>query len=160
MTQNFAKDLVFHGSVGFAPHVVAELRLNHHDRGFDIAAFVVAGKKLIPTLWAGAVKWAKLCLCSECAKLCSSVTSAAVARIARTRHLIPCPTRVSPLVGAVPPAASLWPRRCNFTCQEKRLPESMLSILFFPCSRPDLCRTLTVSGALTLGALGRAQTAP
>ena len=41
MTQNFSKDFVLHSNIGFATHVVAELRLDHHDSGFDIAAFVV-----------------------------------------------------------------------------------------------------------------------
>ncbi len=48
MTKNFTKHLVFHRNVGLAPHVVAELGLNHHDRGFNVAALVVVREELFP----------------------------------------------------------------------------------------------------------------
>ncbi len=47
MTKNFTKHLVFHRNVGLAPHVVTELCLNHHDRGFNIAPFVVVLEELL-----------------------------------------------------------------------------------------------------------------
>src|SRR5690348_5062715 len=71
-----------------------------------------------------------------------------------------CPARLFASGSASPLTARLWAPRCNFTRQEKRLPQSMLSILFFSCFRPDLCRKLSVSDALPLGALVRAKTVP
>ena len=67
--------------------------------------------------------------------------------------------RQSP-AGCTRRTAGLWLRRCTFRYHEKRLPQSMSSILFFPSSRPDLYRTLTVSRASNSGALDRAKTVP
>ncbi len=46
MAKNLAQNFVFHGDIGLASHVIAEFCLNHHDRGFNIAAIVVVGEKL------------------------------------------------------------------------------------------------------------------
>lgn len=48
MTKNLAKHFVLHGYVGLAPHVVAELSLNHHHRGLDIAPLAVMPEELLP----------------------------------------------------------------------------------------------------------------
>jgi len=47
MTQDFAKDFVFHRHIGLAPNVIAELDLNHHYRGFDVARFMVMLEELL-----------------------------------------------------------------------------------------------------------------
>lgn len=46
MTQNLTQNLVSHGGIGLAPHMVAELGFNHHESGFDIAPLMVMGKEL------------------------------------------------------------------------------------------------------------------
>ena len=46
MAEDFAQHLILHGHIGFAPHVIAKLRLDHAEGAFDVGPLVIVPQEL------------------------------------------------------------------------------------------------------------------